>query len=135
MDGVGVAVGDGVPVRVAVGVIDAVGVGVGVGELADVGVEVGVVPGDAFAGQLEYPAPVSGGEDHTAQILLDIENRDGGNHPEVERRPGVAAVGRSENADVGRGQHGRSPWDRCDPPAIATPERRAAHSRAADSEE
>jgi hypothetical protein len=43
---------------------------------------------------------------HAAQILLDIENSDRRNYPEVERRPGISAVGRSENADVGRGQDG-----------------------------
>ena len=45
-------------------------------------------------------------EDHTAQILLEVDNRDRGNNSEVEGRPRVATVGRSENANVGGGQHG-----------------------------
>ena len=45
------------------------------------------------------------GEDYTAQILLDIENCDGRNHPEVEGRPGRSAVGRPENTNVGCGKH------------------------------
>ena len=40
-----------------------------------------------------------------AQILLDIKDCDRRNRPEVERRPRTSAVGRSEDADVGRGQH------------------------------
>ena len=49
---------------------------------------------------------MSCGEDHPAQILLEVDNRDRGNDSEVERRPRIATVGRSENADVGGGQHG-----------------------------
>jgi hypothetical protein len=48
---------------------------------------------------------MSCGEDHSIEILLEIENCDGGNHSEVERRPGVAAVGRSKDADISGGQH------------------------------
>ena len=53
---------------------------------------------------------MSCGEDHPAEILLDIENGDRGNYAKVEWHPGISAVGRLENPDVGRGQHSVPGW-------------------------